>query len=113
MCATRSMHLLVSLFLGLLYVSSFHAASAAEYLPQFDILTKQRPIQPSQQHSYRLDEITIDQLHGLFEDGSLTSEVLVDARASPMPHVAAATDVQRPISSGPRRSMRSSMPLAR
>ena len=77
------MHLAVSLFLGLLYVSSFHAASAAEYLPQFDLLTKQRPIELSQQHSYRLDEITIDQLHGLFDDGSLTSEVLVNARAPP------------------------------
>lgn len=76
------MHLAVSLFLGLLYVSSFNAASAAEYLPQFDILTKQRPIEPSQQHSYRLDEITIDQLHGLFDNGSLTSEILVHARAS-------------------------------
>ena len=75
------MRLAVSLFLGLLYVSSFHAASAAEYLPQFDILTKQRPVEPSQQHSYRLDEITIDQINGLFDNGSLTSEFLVDARA--------------------------------
>ena len=75
------MHLAVSLFLGLLYVSSFHAASAAEYLPQFDILTKQRPIEPSKQHYHRLDEITIDQLHGLFDDGSLTSEILVHACA--------------------------------
>ncbi|KAL8786201.1 MAG: hypothetical protein Q9195_008320 [Heterodermia aff. obscurata] len=74
------MHLAVSLFLGLLYVSSCHAASAAEYLPQFDILTKQRPTEPSQQHFYRLDEITIDQLHGFFHDGSLTSETLAYIR---------------------------------
>ena len=97
------MHLAVSLFLGLLYVLSFYAASAAEYLPQFDILTKQRPIEPPQQHSYRLDEITIDQLHGLFDDGSLTSEILVHARAPLCLMLRQLLICKRPTSSGLRK----------
>lgn len=73
------MYLVVSLLLGLLYVSSFHPSSAAEYQPQFELLTKQHAINPHETPFPTLDEITIDQIHRLFDDGSLTSEHLVQA----------------------------------
>lgn len=73
------MYLVVSLLLGLLYVSSFHPSSAAEYQPQFELLTKQHAINPHETPFPRLDQVTIDQLHRLFDDRSLTSEYLVQA----------------------------------
>ena len=73
------MHLAVSLFLGLLYVVSTHAPSTAESQHQFELLTTQLPLAPPRQTFPRLDEITIDQIRGLFNDGSLTSEALVHA----------------------------------
>ena len=73
------MRLVVSLVLGLLYVLSTHAPSTAESQPQFELLTTQLPLEPHQGAFPRLDEITIDHIHDLFKDGSLTSEDLVHA----------------------------------
>ena len=73
------MRLAVSLFLGLLYVVSTCAPSNAESQPQFELLTKQLPLARIQGAYPRLDEITIDQIHELFNDGSLTSQDLVHA----------------------------------
>ena len=85
------MHLAVSLFLGLLYVVSTRAPSTAESQHQFELLTTQLPLAPQRQSFPRLDEITIDQLHGLFNDGSLTSEDLVHA-CSPVKCLLVAAD---------------------
>ena len=81
------MYLAVSLFLGLLYVLPCQAASAVEYQNQSEILTKQYTINLHQQSLPRLDEITIDQLRGLFDEGALTSEDLV--HACPLPYLIA------------------------
>ena len=73
------MYLAASLILGLLYVVSLYAAPATESQAQSELLTTQEPLTVHRPSFPRLDEITIDQLHRLFDDGSLTSADLVHA----------------------------------